>query len=212
MSGVVHLITSLERGGAQRNTLETVARLHHPARPQLLVSGSPGDLDDEAARRLGPRFSRLPTLMNRFGVHDVAARISQRGLGKHVTLVPFVDDVTNYLAAADVFVLASAWEGLPRSVLEATAAGVPCVVRDTGWAKDVAFAKSITALPVDASADDFAAAVVKKHKAAPKKLPREFTEDGMLDELRRLYDGICGPIFDDADRVRLFRQRRRLRR
>ena len=64
----------------------------------------------------------------------------------------FVDDVLPLLAAADTFLLASSWEGLPRSVLEATAAGLPCVVRDTGWAQDVGFARSVTSLPSGASA------------------------------------------------------------
>jgi glycosyltransferase involved in cell wall biosynthesis len=36
-------------------------------------------------------------------------------------------DIDNVYAAMDVFMLASAWEGLPRTVLEAQAAGVPVV-------------------------------------------------------------------------------------
>jgi glycosyltransferase involved in cell wall biosynthesis len=36
-------------------------------------------------------------------------------------------DIDNVYAAMDVFLLASAWEGLPRTVLEAQAAGVPVV-------------------------------------------------------------------------------------
>jgi glycosyltransferase involved in cell wall biosynthesis len=386
LSGVVHVITSLERGGAQRNTLETAARLHHPARPQLLITGG-GEraaLDDEAAARLGSRFLRVPALQNAIGLHDVGAvldlsrvlsrevarlrppvvvhthsskagvigrmaaqtvsgvvvvhtvhgfgleafgarrswlleaaeksvaplaaryvfvseadraralelglandrnallirsgidvarftglhdvgrakqgpviltlanckpqkdplfhiaifravvdrapsarcvfvgdgplreqvqqRVEALGLREHVQLHPFVDDVRPFLAAADVFLLASAWEGLPRSVLEATAAGLPCVVRDTGWAQDVSFARSITALAKDDDADAFAAALLKKHRAVPKKLPREFTQDGMLEALKDLYDELCGPVIDDEERIRMLRRRRRLRR
>jgi glycosyltransferase involved in cell wall biosynthesis len=127
-------------------------------------------------------------------------------------LTGFVDEVMPLLAAADVFLLASSWEGLPRSVLEATAGGLPCVVRDTGWARDVAFARSVTALSSTSSPDDFARALASRHRVPPRRLPREFTLDGMLDDLRALYDRLCGPIVDDAELNRLRRRRRRLRR
>lgn len=383
MTGVVHVITSLERGGAQRVVLDIATHLHHPQRPQFVVSGAPGALDDEARRLLGSRFLSVPALQNPPGAHDVAAlldltrllrrlvgqmrgpvvvhthsskagvigrlaaravdgaasvhtvhgfgtqalgprwapllelservaasvtdrfvfvsehdrdiaiarglcrdgnalviragvdaaahavsgaaraspplvavtvgnlkaqkdplfhvdilaawrrmngaarliflgdgplraamvaRARELGVADALELPGFVDDVRPFLARADVFLLASAWEGLPRSVLEATAAGVPCVVKDTGWARDVAWARSITALPADARADEFAAAIAGKHRAAPKKLPRAFTQQGMLDELKALYDDLCGPVFDDDERLRMLRRRRRLRR
>jgi hypothetical protein len=62
MSGVVHVITALERGGAQRTVLEACVRLHHPRRPHLLVAGEGGALDDEARARLGVRFLPLARL------------------------------------------------------------------------------------------------------------------------------------------------------
>jgi glycosyltransferase involved in cell wall biosynthesis len=381
MTGVIHVVTSLERGGAQRNTLETAARLHDEGRPQLLVTGAPGELDDEAARRLGTRFIRLPDLRNpvdpvrdtlalltlqrlidrevdrlgspvvvhthsskagvigrlaarsvrgvvvvhtvhgfglealgqrrrwileaaervagpaadvmifvsdadraradelgllrgvraetiRSGVDDkpflalrddverrararaalgvpaasplvvtvgnlkpqkdplfhveilaalrrerpdarlvllgdgplraeVEARAHARGVSAALTLPGFVDDTRDALAAADAFLLASAWEGLPRALLEATAAGLPCVVRDTGWAADVAWAKNVVAIGDGAPADVFAAALddvigSKRARKAPK-LPRAFTLDGMLRQLEELYDELIGP-------------------
>jgi glycosyltransferase involved in cell wall biosynthesis len=398
MSAVVHVITALERGGAQRNTLETVARLHHPRRPQFLVSGKGGELDEEASARLGPRFIQAPSLKNpiagvadlravdelgrilsrvrlghrdpvvvhthsskagilgrlaagaagmqtvhtvhgfgvdalgprlrpvllaaervvdpltdvavfvsesdvafadahglfgrserrvirsgiddtvfralreqttraqlrttvreRFGIDDAAPlavtvanlkrqkdplfhidilaawrRVDARAqlvfvgdgplrdeavgharaleVDSALHLVGFVDDVRPYLAAADIFLLASAWEGLPRSVLEATAAGLPCVVRNTGWAHDVGFARSVTALPAASSSPaDFARALSARHYRAPQKLPRAFTLDGMLDDLRTLYDRLCGPVVDDLEFNRLRRRRRQRR-
>ncbi len=41
-------------------------------------------------------------------------------------------DVPSLVAAADAFVLASAWEGLPNSVMEAAAAGTPIVATQVG--------------------------------------------------------------------------------
>ena len=64
MSGpitVCHLITRLELGGAQQNTLYTVAHLAEPFRP-VLLAGPGGILDDEA-RRSGIPIRFVPSLV-----------------------------------------------------------------------------------------------------------------------------------------------------
>ena len=42
------------------------------------------------------------------------------------------DDARAFLAQADVYALASHWEGLPRSILEAMSASLPVVASDVG--------------------------------------------------------------------------------
>jgi len=378
VTGVLHVVTSLERGGAQRVALEIAARLHDPGRPQLLVTGaSPSALDDEAVRRLGTRLLRLPDLVrdlhpwkdaaalaslvriidraaDRVGsplivhthtskagilgrlaarsvrgvvsVHTVhgfglqalgprrawaleaAERIAGRaadvtvfvseddrraadalgirrgrdvviragvdpapfvavrgdlvrreqararwripadapvvvtvgnlkpqkdplfhaaifeawkarhpnahmifagdgplrkhveeqlailGISNAVRLIGFVDDTSEVLAAGDAFLLASRWEGLPCSVLEATAAGLPCVVKDTGWASDLSWAKNVVALPASSNADAYADALDAAVEKPPRssKLPPSFTLAGMLKETADLYDDLVG--------------------
>jgi len=59
-------------------------------------------------------------------------RVKSLGLGHHVFMVGFQADVRPYLRAADAFVLTSHIEGLPISVLEAMAIGLPCVVTNVG--------------------------------------------------------------------------------
>ncbi len=102
-----------------------------------------------------------------------------------------VSDPRPFLAAADVMLLASAWEGLPCSVLEGLVAGVPVVVRDTGWGRDLAFAgASLSRVERDATAADVAKALVAA-RAIPRAsvaLPAEFTVDGMLAAVSSLYD------------------------
>jgi len=378
MPGVIHIITSLDKGGAQRNTLESVAQLHRADRPQLLFTGqpSPGQtaaLDDEAKRRLGERFIRLRHLVHPIsprrdmlallemtrvlqravhqmrppvvlhthsskagllgrlvagsmrGVHSVftqhgfafdgfpahrqyiavaseklagaatdvmvfvsdddrqralrmqlapraehrvirsgvsphpfvdidrsndARRRARRALGLdenvplavtvgnlklqkdpllHVRILHawrqrepnaellllgdgplrgdteqlardlgvddalhlpgFVKDPCLALQAADVFLLASAWEGLPRASLEAICSGIPMVVRECGYAHELDFVdEGLAVLDFDAAPDAYAQKLVARGPAPKRWLPARFTLRGMLDDLDALYD------------------------
>lgn len=57
----------------------------------------------------------------------IEARIRLRGLGDRIRLLGFRTDVARLMAAFDVFVLSSRWEGLPLTVLEAMASSLPVV-------------------------------------------------------------------------------------
>jgi glycosyltransferase involved in cell wall biosynthesis len=401
MSGVIHIITQLERGGAQRNTLETAAALHHTGRPQWLWTGEPGELDEEAARRLGSRFQRvhhlvhaarpaqdaralveLTTRLSRavaqlrppvivhthstkagvlgrlaasavrgvvvmhtvhgFGFEalgarrrwvvegaervagratDVAVFVSEadareaQALGLfprartevirsgidparfaatrnadtqraaralfglapdapvavcvanfkpqkdplfHVEVLAawrklerraallflgdgplraqtlaradalglqdafvapgFLEDPAPAYLAADAALLCSAWEGLPRSILETSAAGLWGVVRDSGWASDIAWATHVAALPADALPPAFAGPLTRAVAATRSqkrvvRVPRDFTLTGMLESLERLYDDLVGPPAPtDAERRAMRRRPSRNRR
>jgi glycosyltransferase involved in cell wall biosynthesis len=63
---------------------------------------------------------------------SLQARIHSYDLAGRVLLEGFKDDVRPYLHIAHAFVLTSYREGLPLSILEALACGVPCVVTDVG--------------------------------------------------------------------------------
>ncbi len=381
MSGIVHIITALERGGAQRNTLETVAQLHCPERPQWLIVGSLGDanLIEEAKERLGERLIVIPTLnrpikpwqdgrafldlyqclqqlRNSLGeplvvhthsskagvlgrlaaravgnchiVHTVhgfgfgvatsysqwllktaeriagkvtdvlifvseadrdfaqqlklapqavykvirsgidpapfaamrgdlvmrnkarrqwnipedvplvvtvanckpqkdplfhievfreflklepeawflfvgdgvlkpalVSRIAELGLTEKVVLPGFIPDSRLALAAGDVFLLASRWEGLPRSVLEAVTSGLPVVVKNSGWVRDIAWAGNIIhTLDTNSSSTAFAEVLGKTltkkgidFHTTCSDLPEEFNLSGMLCKLENVY-------------------------
>jgi glycosyltransferase involved in cell wall biosynthesis len=62
----------------------------------------------------------------------IEREISRLGLEDRVRLAGERSDVPELLAAADVFVLSSASEGLPLSVMEAMAAGLPVVASAVG--------------------------------------------------------------------------------
>ncbi|HEX4824908.1 MAG TPA: glycosyltransferase family 4 protein [Candidatus Polarisedimenticolaceae bacterium] len=68
---------------------------------------------------------------------EVEAAIERGGLQGVIRLLGWRDDVRALLAAADIFLLTSLFEGLPRGVLQAMAAGLPVVATDTGGTAEV---------------------------------------------------------------------------
>jgi glycosyltransferase involved in cell wall biosynthesis/GNAT superfamily N-acetyltransferase len=58
------------------------------------------------------------------------------GLAEQVQLLGFRPDAVDVMAACDAFVLASAWEGLPVAVMEATALGLPIVATRVGGVQE----------------------------------------------------------------------------
>ena len=63
-------------------------------------------------------------------------KIRDMGLQDHVIMTGNVSNVADYLSAMDVFVFPSLFEGLPLSLLEVQANGLPCIVSD-GVPEDV---------------------------------------------------------------------------
>ena len=62
----------------------------------------------------------------------VEAEARRLGVGDQVRVLGRVADVRPLLGRADVFALASRWEGMPNCVLEAMAAGLPVVTTNVG--------------------------------------------------------------------------------
>ena len=63
---------------------------------------------------------------------EITARRDELALGDHVVLAGFRPDAVDVMRASDVFVLASAWEGLPVAAMEAAALGLPIVATAVG--------------------------------------------------------------------------------
>lgn len=62
---------------------------------------------------------------------DIQADIHRRGLDDFVKLLGIRSDIPQLLAIIDVLLMPSFFEGNPVSIIEAQAAGTPCVVADT---------------------------------------------------------------------------------
>lgn len=65
------------------------------------------------------------------------ARIEKEGLRNSVKLLGYRTDIKELLKAADCFVFSSLQEGLPSALMEAMAAGLPCIASNIRGNTDV---------------------------------------------------------------------------
>ncbi len=68
---------------------------------------------------------------------DLSQLATQLNLGGRVCFLGFEPDVKPWFQAADGFVLASLWEGLPMALLEASACELPCVATNVAGVQEV---------------------------------------------------------------------------
>lgn len=141
----------LDRPTASVRRQETV-RLGTVAR---LTSQKGIDLLLEAVTELEGRGHRVELVIAGTGRDRAALRAAAEGLP--VTFLGEVDDVAPVLADLDVFCLASRAEGLPLALLEAMAAGLPCVATDVGDVRRAVGDAAVVVPPEDLPA--FVAAV-----------------------------------------------------
>lgn len=83
---------------------------------------------------------------------DLRAQARALGIETAVSFAGFVDAPLAYLVNAQLFVMTSRWEGYPNALLEAAAAGLPCVSTDCagGGARDILGPEAL--VPDDAEA------------------------------------------------------------
>jgi glycosyltransferase involved in cell wall biosynthesis len=129
---------------------------------------------------------------------EVEALVAELGIGDQVVLTGLRHDVPRLLTAMDVFVSASRWEGLPRTVLQAMATGVPVVATDADGVVDVVVDERTGLLASRSSPDLLGAAIVRLlddsalaarlSAAAAERLPA-FDATVMVRRLEELYEG-----------------------
>lgn len=88
------------------------------------------------------------------------ARIRELGLNSSVILLGMRKDVNELLQAVDCFVFPSKWEGLPVSVVEAQASGLPCFVSDT-VTREVGLSNLVRYLPIDKGVELWGRAILE---------------------------------------------------
>ena len=123
---------SLRRVGWQSDELRLVcvARLGPEKRIDLLLASL------ELALRKGVRC-RCVVVGDGPLKSEVLQQAISLGIADHVVFEGFQADVRPFLQTADAFILTSEREGMPLSILEAMACGLPCIVTDVGGNSEV---------------------------------------------------------------------------
>jgi glycosyltransferase involved in cell wall biosynthesis len=111
-------------------TLICVARLDPLKSHDLLVRS----LAALRSQGLDTRLRIVGDGPTRAAVEDEIARLN---LGDRVELLGVRSDVPDLLATADIFVLPSMAEGLPMTVIEAMACGLPVIASDVGGVSEL---------------------------------------------------------------------------
>jgi glycosyltransferase involved in cell wall biosynthesis len=130
-------------------------------------------------------------------LHDkLMEQIEELNLSQNVFMEGFQDDVRPYLCAADAFVLTSHVEGLPFSVLEAMACGLPCIVTNVGGNSE-AVIHNVNGLVVNpGSAEEVVQAIsylltqpqerTRMGNASRSRVLKEFDIEACMSEIKRV--------------------------
>jgi len=179
-----------DREGIERDAIvfTCVGRLELPKNPGLLL---------EAFRELtGPRahlvLSGEGSLREQLTAYARANNLSDR-----VHLIGRQNNIPSVLAASDVFVLASNWEGNPLAVMEAMAAGLPVIATQVGGIPELVRSGDQGLLVPAGDCRGFAAAmqtlfddaVTRRAmgRAAQTRAVREFKVERMVEGYANLY-------------------------
>ena len=181
--------------------------------PDAPVVGTVGLLNDAKGHDLlVAAAARLPAdvhvLIVGHGEREGALRsqAERLGLGARLHLPGWRDNLGAVHAAMTVFALPSRWEGLPYALLEAMAAGLPCVASDVNGSRDIlATAAGAPACGLLVPREDPAALAAALSRllgdpalraalaeAGPRRVAEEFTLERMLDRTVALYHEVIG--------------------
>jgi glycosyltransferase involved in cell wall biosynthesis len=98
------------------------------------------------------------------------AEASKTGFGKSIHFFGWRTDIPQILKALDVFVLSSLAEGTTRAILEAMAAGVPCVATEVGGILEIIIGNNVGLLVPPKDENALAEAMITLANAPEQKL------------------------------------------
>ena len=119
-------------------------------------------------------------------------KIRELGLEEKVRLPGNVTNVEDYLSAMDVFVFPSLYEGMPLSVLEVQANGLPCVI-STGVPRDVYLTDLIHPLSLADDKKNWIDRILSVKRSNPYAYALRMEETGFglqgsMDKMYQIYD------------------------
>lgn len=128
----------------------------------------------------------------------IEAEIAQRQLQSHVRLLGLRSDVARLLSVANLFLLTSISEGIPLTLIESMAAGVPIVSTDVGGVREVVDDGRTGILAPSGNDQSLADALLYladneslrliMAERGRQRASQQFSERTMLESYRQLYE------------------------
>ncbi len=123
---------------------------------------------------------------------EIEKRISELGLEKKVVLTGLRSDVADLLQAMDVFVFPSLYEGLPVTLVEAQASGLPCLISDK-VPIECKMTEAVQQIPLAAAPEIWAKKAIEAAKLPRKDTYEEIKAAGYdivenAKKLRKMYE------------------------
>ena len=108
---------------------------------------------------------------------QIRNRVCEMGLQNHVIFAGQRFDIPALLSAMDVFVFPSLYEGMPNTVIEAQATGLPCVIADT-ITREADLTGLVHYLSLNNAPDRWAEKVFSVYSEERKNTSADFTAQG----------------------------------
>ncbi len=123
--------------------------------------------------------------------NDIRKKVKALGIENNVMFLGVRSDVNEILQAMDVFLFPSLYEGLPVTLIEAQAAGLPCVISST-ITDEVCITDLTEQISLECSAEEWAKAVLNQKSRERKNTEEIIRREGYdikntADEFVRFY-------------------------
>jgi glycosyltransferase involved in cell wall biosynthesis len=116
-------------------------------------------------------------------LEDIKKKVHELELSKVVLFLSNRDDVNKLMQAMDVFVMPSLYEGLPVSLVEAQATGLPCVVSNS-VSKETALTKLIDFISLDNGINEWRDIILTKSKTSNREKFNDIVKESGFDIYR----------------------------
>lgn len=105
-------------------------------------------------------------------------KVNKLGLGEKVIFTGVRSDVNELMQAMDVFVFPSLYEGLPVTLIEAQAAGLPCVISDYISEECIVTSNLVSIMKLSESATGWGEGILKKVEDGHRNIAEEIEKSG----------------------------------
>ena len=139
---------------------------------------------------------------------NLLAEAGRLGIENYIHLLGYCDDVSNWLTEMDVFTLPSLSEGLPLSLLEAMAMGIPTIVTAVGGMQEVVCDGQTGCIVPPGDPEALARKILyllesqsqaeELGRAGQRRVLQHFSLCQMVNQYRDLYKKVLPPQFGDG--------------